>query len=94
MAELIRISPADMEKPFLRVLLRRKMEPRRAEACARVFTESSVDGLLSDDPGAILASGRPLTIGYWKGAGHSLVLDLLRIGIPVDRTIWDTIIHL
>lgn len=35
------------------------------------------DGNLTRDPAAILKSGRPLSIGYWKGAGLSLLLDLL-----------------
>ena len=34
------------------------------------------DGRLTDDPGTILESGRPLPIGFWKGAGLSLLLDL------------------
>jgi len=34
-------------------------------------------GNLTDDPAAILHSGRPLPVGYWKGAGLSLLLDLL-----------------
>jgi 3-dehydro-L-gulonate 2-dehydrogenase len=34
-------------------------------------------GTLTTDPAAILASMRPLPIGYWKGAGLALVLDLL-----------------
>jgi 3-dehydro-L-gulonate 2-dehydrogenase len=34
-------------------------------------------GNLTDNPSAILASRRPLPIGYWKGAGLSLLLDLL-----------------
>jgi 3-dehydro-L-gulonate 2-dehydrogenase len=34
-------------------------------------------GKLTDDPAAILHSKRPLPIGYWKGAGLSLLLDLL-----------------
>jgi 3-dehydro-L-gulonate 2-dehydrogenase len=38
------------------------------------FDES---GKLTDDPAAILHSKRPLPIGYWKGAGLSLLLDLL-----------------
>jgi len=32
---------------------------------------------LSKDPDEILESGRPLPIGYWKGAGLSLLLDIL-----------------
>jgi 3-dehydro-L-gulonate 2-dehydrogenase len=32
---------------------------------------------LTDDPGEILHSWRPLPLGYWKGAGLSLMLDIL-----------------
>ena len=35
------------------------------------------DGNITDDPAAILASKRPLPVGYWKGAGLSLLLDIL-----------------
>jgi 3-dehydro-L-gulonate 2-dehydrogenase len=34
-------------------------------------------GCLTSDPGAIEASQRALPIGYWKGSGLALVLDLL-----------------
>jgi 3-dehydro-L-gulonate 2-dehydrogenase len=34
-------------------------------------------GALTTDPAAILATQRTLPIGYWKGAGMALVLDLL-----------------
>lgn len=34
-------------------------------------------GELTDDPAAILESWRALPIGYWKGAGLSLLLDIL-----------------
>ncbi len=34
-------------------------------------------GKLTTDPAAILQSKRPLPVGYWKGAGLSLLLDLL-----------------
>ena len=37
----------------------------------------TVDGELTTDPGAIEKSCRPLPIGYWKGSGLALVLDLL-----------------
>jgi 3-dehydro-L-gulonate 2-dehydrogenase len=36
-----------------------------------------IEGRLTDDPSAILQSQRPLPAGYWKGAGLSLLLDLL-----------------
>lgn len=35
------------------------------------------EGKMSTDPAAILASRRPLPIGFWKGAGLSLLLDIL-----------------
>ena len=35
------------------------------------------DGNLTDDPNLILESWRSLPIGYWKGAGLSLLLDIL-----------------
>lgn len=35
------------------------------------------DGKLSTDPAAILQSTRSLPIGFWKGSGLALVLDLL-----------------
>ena len=35
------------------------------------------DGQLTRDPGAIEASGRALSIGFWKGSGLSIMLDTL-----------------
>ena len=35
------------------------------------------DGELTRDAGKILGSGRPLPIGYWKGSGLSLLLDMV-----------------
>jgi len=35
------------------------------------------NGELTNDPAAVLASKRPLPVGYWKGAGLSLLLDIL-----------------
>ena len=35
------------------------------------------NGNLTNNPSAIIASRRPLPIGYWKGAGLSLLLDIL-----------------
>jgi 3-dehydro-L-gulonate 2-dehydrogenase len=35
------------------------------------------DGELTIDPGAILESKRALPIGYWKGSGLALILDLI-----------------
>ena len=35
------------------------------------------DGRLTRDPSAIEASKRPLPIGYWKGSGLSMLLDMM-----------------
>lgn len=37
------------------------------------------EGRLTRDPGEIEKSKRPLPIGYWKGSGLSLVLDLVAV---------------
>ncbi|MEJ7589515.1 MAG: 3-dehydro-L-gulonate 2-dehydrogenase [Ferruginibacter sp.] len=46
-------------------------------------------GNLTDEPSSILASRRPLPVGYWKGAGLALLLDLLATilsgGLPVHE---------
>jgi 3-dehydro-L-gulonate 2-dehydrogenase len=35
------------------------------------------NGKLTTDPNAVLKSGNPLPIGYWKGSGLAFVLDLM-----------------
>ncbi|MFL5744275.1 MAG: 3-dehydro-L-gulonate 2-dehydrogenase [Niastella sp.] len=42
-----------------------------------VYGGFDTHGQLTTDPGAIRASRRPLPIGYWKGAGLALLLDVL-----------------
>ncbi|MEO7960739.1 MAG: 3-dehydro-L-gulonate 2-dehydrogenase [Ginsengibacter sp.] len=46
-------------------------------------------GMLTKDPGAILESKRPVPIGYWKGAGLALLLDILAAilsgGLPTQE---------
>jgi 3-dehydro-L-gulonate 2-dehydrogenase len=37
------------------------------------------EGNLTRDPGAILEARRPLPIGYWKGSGLSLLLELIAV---------------
>lgn len=37
------------------------------------------EGRLTNNPAEIIQSQRPLPIGYWKGAGLSLLLDLLAV---------------
>ena len=34
------------------------------------------EGRLTRDPGAVEASGRPLPVGFWKGSGLALLLDM------------------
>ena len=43
----------------------------------QVFGGYDLEGNLTKDPAAIIKSQRPLPVGYWKGAGLSLLLDLL-----------------
>ena len=46
-------------------------------------------GELSTDPAAILTTRRPIPVGYWKGAGLALLLDILAAvlsgGLPVHE---------
>jgi len=44
------------------------------------------DGNLTTDPGEIIDSLRPLPIGFWKGSGLSLVLDLLATVLSQGRS--------
>ncbi len=43
----------------------------------QVYGGYDEQGKLTKDPAAIIKSQRPLPVGYWKGAGLSLLLDLL-----------------
>jgi 3-dehydro-L-gulonate 2-dehydrogenase len=55
-----------------------KMEAAQLEGNSLPFPGGfNVEGELTDDPAAILESWRALPIGYWKGAGLSLLLDIL-----------------
>jgi len=42
-----------------------------------VYGGFDTEGALTKDPSAILASNRPIPVGYWKGSGLALLLDLL-----------------
>ncbi|TCK98703.1 3-dehydro-L-gulonate 2-dehydrogenase [Natranaerovirga hydrolytica] len=44
------------------------------------------EGHLTKDPVAIQASKRPLPIGYWKGSGLSLMLDLVAMTLSGGRS--------
>jgi 3-dehydro-L-gulonate 2-dehydrogenase len=55
-----------------------KMETFRNEGRKLPFMGGyNADNELTDDPGEILDSWRPLPAGYWKGASLSLLLDIL-----------------
>jgi len=43
------------------------------------------EGHLTDDPAAIEASRRPLPIGFWKGSGLSIVLDIIAATLAGGR---------
>ena len=47
------------------------------------------NGWLTDDPAAIQNGGRHLTIGYWKGSGLSIVLDLAAAILSGGNTVTD-----
>ncbi len=55
-----------------------KMETKKLEGEPLPYPGGfSRKGELSTNPSEILETGRPLPIGYWKGAGLSLLLDIL-----------------
>ena len=45
------------------------------------------NGLLTRDPGAIRVSRRSLPIGYWKGSGLSMMLDMLVSGLSSGKSV-------
>lgn len=45
-------------------------------------------GNMSQDPAAILRSGRVMPMGFWKGAGLSLVLDMLAALLSGGKAAW------
>jgi 3-dehydro-L-gulonate 2-dehydrogenase len=55
-----------------------KMETLRKDDKKLPFVGGfNAENKLTDDPGEILDSWRPLPAGYWKGAGLSMLLDIL-----------------
>jgi 3-dehydro-L-gulonate 2-dehydrogenase len=54
-----------------------------------VFGGFDKKGKLSRDPNEILESESPLPIGYWKGAGMSLLLDLLATILSGGLATWE-----
>ena len=45
-------------------------------------------GALTRDPAAIEASRRPMPIGFWKGSGLALMLDLIAATLAGGRATW------
>jgi 3-dehydro-L-gulonate 2-dehydrogenase len=67
-----------------------KMEAMQLEGSDLSFAGGfNQKGELSRNPGEILETGRALPIGYWKGAGLSLLLDILAAvlsaGLPTHK---------
>lgn len=60
---------------------------RRAGRSLPVAGGYDIAGELTTDPGEIERTGRPLPIGYWKGSGLSLVLDLLAAGLTGGKAV-------
>ncbi len=55
-----------------------KLEKFRSEGSRLPFMGGyNAENKLTDDPGEILDTWRPLPAGYWKGSGLSLLLDIL-----------------
>ena len=51
----------------------------------------TVDGELTSDPASIERSQRPLPIGYWKGSGLALMLDLLASVLAAGQATCDIV---
>jgi 3-dehydro-L-gulonate 2-dehydrogenase len=51
-----------------------------------VYGGFNKDGEITKDPSAILESKRVMPVGYWKGAGLSLLLDILSMIISGGRS--------
>lgn len=47
------------------------------------------EGKLTDNPGEILKSWRPAPMGYWKGAGFSLLLDILSVILSGGKSTYE-----
>jgi 3-dehydro-L-gulonate 2-dehydrogenase len=64
-----------------------KLETLKAEGKVLPFPGGyNKSGDLTTDPGAILESWRVLPAGYWKGAGMSLLLDILAAILSAGRS--------
>ena len=59
---------------------------RRAAEALPVDGGYDADGRLTQDASAILASGRLLPIGFWKGSGLAFVLDLIAGSLGAGQT--------
>jgi 3-dehydro-L-gulonate 2-dehydrogenase len=65
-----------------------KLEALRSEGKSLPYPGGySKTGEISTDPGAILESWRVLPAGYWKGAGMSLLLDILATILSGGRSV-------
>ena len=62
---------------------------RQAAACGRRLRRRTAS--LTTDPAAIEKSGRALPIGYWKGSGLSILLDMIGTLLSGGKRRWHTI---
>jgi 3-dehydro-L-gulonate 2-dehydrogenase len=71
--------PVVLDMAMTQFSIGRMETAQRAGATLPVAGGYDGDGQLTQDPGAILASGRALPMGYWKGSGLAVLLDLVAV---------------
>jgi 3-dehydro-L-gulonate 2-dehydrogenase len=72
-------TPVVLDMAMTQFSIGRMETARRSGATLPVAGGYDADGSLTQDPGAILATGRALPIGYWKGSGLAVLLDLVAV---------------
>jgi 3-dehydro-L-gulonate 2-dehydrogenase len=68
-AGFLRISSGDAKKEFMRVLSRHGLAPDRADQCARVFVDNSIDGIYSHGINRFARFIQYITAGYIRVHG-------------------------
>ncbi|RIK40603.1 MAG: 3-dehydro-L-gulonate 2-dehydrogenase [Chloroflexi bacterium] len=72
-------TPVVLDMAMTQFSIGRMETARRSGATLPVPGGYDGAGKLTQDPGAILATGRALPIGYWKGSGLAVLLDLVAV---------------
>ena len=70
-------APVVLDIAMTQFSIGRMESARRSGASLPVPGGYDESGQLSQDPAAILAANRALSIGYWKGSGLAILLDLV-----------------